>query len=865
MRRRDEDLDRELRSDLELEQEEQRDRGLSQDEARFAALRAFGNPAALRDQTRAEWTGGWLESLLRDLRYAFRALRRTPGFTSVAITVMALGIGANVALFTVVRGIVLKSLPFADPSRLLMIYESGLHESDTPGYEPVAGGIYAEWKRLNKTFSSLAIVDDSLVQLSGSGRELPEKLHCSEFSWDLLPTLGVQPALGRNFNPADDSPSAQGTVLLSWPLWQRRFAGDPAIVNHTIYIDATPYTVIGVMPAWFDFPHASSQLWLPIHHERSEAQMTSYSAHTLSIIGRLRPGVSPSQARADLSLISQNIRNANRSDPFIYSAANTRTLLDALVGNIRRPLLVLLAATFCVLFIACLNVSSLLVARAMARRRDLAVRTALGGGWPRLMRERLLESLLLSAFGGALGLGLAAAALAWFVRARPDIVRVQTIHLDFAVAAFTLAVIALCAVVSGLISVFSARHKAILSVLRESSRSFAGERAKSNLRRMLLAAELALTVVLLIGAGLLLRSYQRLRASDPGCRISSILTLHTGLPDAHYSTPVLRAAFYNTVLDRVRALPGVEAAGFADAVPGQGYLTEQALRIVEHPPLAQGQGMTASDRIADPGYFQAIGIPILSGRTFDPARRLANADEVVVDQTLVNAWFPGEDPIGKHILVGGRKDVIVGVVGPTRFTMSEEPRPTLYESMESGRQPYGQIVVRSSHDVAQFALPVQRIIYGIDSDLAVSDILTMDQLLGGSTLGPRFDATLLAIFAVLSLVLAAAGLFGVLSLMVAQRTREIGIRIALGAGRAHVLSRTLLDGLLPAVSGLAIGIACGIATTQLLRGMLYKTPPLDPAVFIAVAAILLLVAAAACLVPAWHASRLDPIQALRTE
>ena len=407
IRKRDADLERELRSDLELEEEEQREGGISGEEARYAALRAFGNPALIREQTRAVWSWNWLESLARDLRFSLRTLRRTPGFTVIAILVMALGIGANVALFTVVRGVLLKPLPFHDPDRLVMLYEAGLHEDDTAGSNVVSGGMYAEWKKQNRSYSSLALAQEIRVGLSGSGGQLPEKLNSALFSWDMLRTLGVQPALGRDFTQADDSAAANGTVLLSWGLWKRRFGGDPAILNQTIYLDAQPYTVIGVMPAWFDFPDPSTQLWTPVYHDKPEDTMTSFSNHMFRVVGRLKPGVSASQGVADLSVISQRIHNAHLNDPFVFGSAKSRPLLEHMVGEIKKPLYVLLEATCCLLLIACLNVANLLVARSAARRKELAIRTALGGGWLRLMRERLMESLLLSAAAGALGLLLA--------------------------------------------------------------------------------------------------------------------------------------------------------------------------------------------------------------------------------------------------------------------------------------------------------------------------------------------------------------------------------------------------------------------------------------------------------------------------
>ena len=862
IKRRVADLERELRSDLELEEEEQRKGGISGEEARSAALRAFGNPTLIREQTRAIWSWNWLESLARDLRLSLRTLVRTPGFTVIAILVMALGIGANVALFTVVRGVLLKPLPFHDPDRLVMLHEADLHEDDTPNW--VAAGMYAEWKQQNRSYSSLALVQDIRVGLSGSGGQLPEKLKSALFSWDLLRTLGVQPALGRDFMQADDSPAANGTVLLSWGVWKRRFGGDRAIRKQTIDLDAKPYTVIGVMPAWFDFPDPSTQLWTPVSHDQPEDTMTSFSNHMFRVVGRLKPGVSPEQGVADLSILSQRIHNEHLNDPFVLRQASSRPLLEHIVGNIKKPLYVLLQATCCLLLIACLNVANLLVARAAARRKELAIRTALGGGWLRLMRERLIESLLLSAAAGALGLLLAFAALHWLTRTRNDMSRVQSIHIDGVVAAFTVGVIVLCALFSGLIATFSTSDKRILSALYEASRSLGGGSARATLRNVLLTLEVGLTVILLVGAGLLLKSYERLRSAGMGCFTQDVITMHLGLPDARYPTAAQRANFYDALLKRVRALPGVDAAGFVTAAPGQGYGLDWTFSIVEHPPLPQGSGLVALSRWADPKYFAAMGIPILRGRTFD-GKRLGAANEAIISQAFARQYFPREDPLGKHLRVRGKDTVIVGIVGDTRYAIGEPPRPMQYYPLDAGVETVGTLVLRSSHNLEQFALPVQRIVSGMDRDLPVSDVLTMNQLLGKSTLGQSFNTTLLVAFAALSLVLAAVGLFGVMSFLVAQRTTEIGVRIALGAKREHVLRKMLLDGMRPAVFGLVVGLAASLEAGRLMRDLLYEIKPLDPAVYAAVAATLLAVAAFACIVPAWRASRLDPMQALRSE
>ena len=864
IRKREADVERELQSDLELEEEEQREHGVPPEEARRAALRSFGNPTLISEQTRAVWSWNGLEALARDLRFSLRTLRRTPGFTVIAVLVMALGICANVSLFTVVRGVLLKPLPFHDPDRLVMLYEAGLHQDDTAGSNMVSGGMYSEWKNQNRSYSSLALAQSIRVGLSGSGGQLPEKLNSALFSWDMLRTLGVQPALGRDFAQADDSPGANGTVLLSYGLWKRRFGGDPAILNQTISLDAQPYTVIGVMPAWFDFPDPSTQLWTPVYHDKPEDMMLSFSNHMFRVVGRLKPGVSVSQGVADLSIISQRIHNEHLNDPFVFRSSRSRPLLDHIVGETKKPLYMLLGATCCLLLIACLNVANLLVARAAARRQELAIRTALGGGWLRLMRERLMECLLLSAAGGALGLVLAFAALQWLTETRHDMSRVESVHIDGVVAAFTVGVIVMCALFSGLIAAFSISDKRILGALHETSRSVGGGSPRATLRKVLLALEVGLTVILLIGAGLLLKSYERLHSADMGCITQDVITMHLGLPDARYATPALRANFYDTLLDRVRALPGVDAAGFVTSVPGQGYGMDWTFSIVEHPPLPQGSGLSALSRWADPKYFRTMGIPILRGRTFD-GKRLAAANEVIISQSFAGQYFPGEDPLGQHLRVRGQNAVIVGIVGDTRYAIGETPRPMQYYPLDAGIENVGTLVIRSSHDLEQFALPVQRIVSEMDLDLPVSDVLTMNQLLGKSTLNQRFNTALLVAFAAVSLVLAAVGLFGVMSYIAAQRTTETGIRVALGAKREQVMREMLLDGMRPAVFGLVVGLAASLEAGQLMRDLLYEIKPLDPAVYAAVAATLLAVAAFACIVPAWRASRVDPMRALRAE
>jgi putative ABC transport system permease protein len=860
-------LDDELRFHLDRQIAENIAAGMSAEEARFAALRSFGNPALLREQARATWSWTWLELLLRDVLYATRTLTRTPGFAIIAALVMALGIGANVAMFTIVRSVLFKPLPFKDPERLVRLYE---HTSDDFPFNQNAGGVFAEWKKQSKSFSDLALTGYAGYNLSGYGEQLPEGVRAATFSANFLPMLGVQPALGRGFTDDEDKPSANPTVLLSWGLWKRRFSGNPSILNQTVLLDAKPYTVIGVMPAWFAFPNTAVQLWTPVHFKEPEREINTIDSHDFRVFGRLKPGVSESQAVAELTVITRRMHDQHLDDPFVSKAANIRPLLDSLVGDIKTPLYVLLAATGCVLLIACLNVANLLVARAAARRKEQAIRTALGGGRLRLLRQQLMESLLLSAAGGAVGLLLATAVIRWFVSTRREMIRVETIHMDGVVLLFAAALILLCAVFAGVISSFSTKAGQILSVLQESSRANSAGQGRARLRAALLSLEVGLTVVLLIGAGLLMKSYSRLRTADLGCTTQNVLKMDFTLPDVRYTQQAQRANFFDTLLAKVRTIPGVQAAGFVfPVVPGDGYGGDSRFTIVGRPPLPQGKMQFALHRWADPGYFAAIGIPILRGHTFNDDQKPGHATEVIVTQEFVRLNFPGEDPIGKQMLSSSSAPTtftIVGVVGNVRDETSELPRPMMYFPLDATDDMNGAVlVVRSGHDVTQFATPIQRIVAGMDRDLPVSDILTMDQVMGRNTMDASFDATLLLVFAALSLILAAVGLFGVLSYIVAQRTSEIGIRIALGARREQVLRNVLLNGLRPALIGLVLGLAASIGAARLIQSMLYATQPLDPAVFAAVSAMLLLVAALACFVPAWRASRLDPMQALRTE
>ena len=861
-RKRDQDIERELRSDLELEEEEQRERGIAPEEARYAALRAFGNPSVIREQTGEVWSWNRLETFLRDVRISIRTLARQPGFSAVAVLVIAVGMGATISLFTVVWSVLLKPLPFDHSEQLVRLYESG----EMFAANVVAPGIYGEWKRGSRSFSDLALYQEWPRYNLSEGGTLPEQVRATICSWDLFAMLGVQPSIGRSFTLGDDQPSANGTVILSWSLWKRRFGGDASVIGRKIDLDAKPYTVIGVMPRWFAFPEQKVQIFLPVYHERTPEEMAQVDNHGFIVIGRLKPGVTREQATHEVSAIVLRIHDAHLDLPFMSRGAGMRPLIDYLVGNIKPALYMLLAATGCMLLIACLNVANLLTARSAARRREIAIRTALGGGRFRLVREQLMETFVLFSVGGAAGLALAYVALRWLVITRSDMVRVESIGIDAVVVAAVAGLVLICALFAGLIPVLASSSGNLFAALQESSRSSTSGSSRTGVRKMLVGAEVAFTVVLLVSAGLLLKSYMRLRSNDLGCATDNVLTMHFTLPEAQYGKPVQRMTFFDDLLARVRTLPGVEAAGLVRAVPGEGYFGDAGTAVAEHPPLPQGQSLLAIARWADPGYFAAIKIPFLRGRTFGSDQRLDAAHEVIISAEYARQYFPNEDPIGKHLITLGHDSYeVVGVVGDTRYRLARPPDPTIYVPIDNGMDGSAALVVRAARDPESFALPIQKSTQQMDRELAVSDVLTMNQIINQSSLDANFEATLLAAFAGISLLLAAVGLFGVLAYLVTQRRTEIGIRLALGAQREHVLRLMLLDGLAPALGGAAAGSLLAIAAAQLIRSSLYATKPFDPAVFAGVIGLLFGVATAACLLPAWRASRVQPAAVLRSE
>jgi predicted permease len=870
---RDSDLRDELESVVQMHTDEYLRAGMNREEARHRALIEVGGVEQVRQAARDGRSFPWLEGLARDLRYATRTLLRTPGFSLVAIVVMAIGIGASVALFTVVRSVLLRPLPFPHSEHLIAIYSQNDRSKPHALGDYSASGDFYDWQKASHGYEQLAIWRWSGYNMSGTGGELPEFLNAGNCSWNLFATLGASPAIGRLFTQDDDHRGAGRAVIFTWSFFERRFNGDRAILGKTIRLNSLDYTVIGVLPAWFQYPDPKIQLWVPWQVGESQIAVSSHYIHIAHVVARLKAGASPSAALQELSAVQYGLYTRLRGPGQMEQGVIGIPLLEDMVGDAKRPLYVLLSAVVCLLLIACLNLSNLLVARSAARRREMAIRSALGSGRLSLIRQQLTESVLICLSGGALGLLLAVGATEWLIKHWTKLPRGYDVHPDALAVGVSLGITLLAGVLAGLLPAISTTGGTIVAVLQEGSRGIGGSVGRASLRKALLTAEIALTVVLLIAAGLLFKSFLRLRAVDLGCATKNVLTLNYFLRGDQYSKPEQIAGFDTQLLEKVRHLPGVQAAGLTNVVPGDGYYGNYEVRIPEHPGQARDEHHFVAFRTADPGYFSAMGIPILRGRFFSDDERLEHDKFVIINQELVRQYFPSEDPLGKHLRVEwrtpqGENYEIIGVVANTSYELGKPAVPMMWFPILSGipeNTGDSVLVVRSGRDVTPLAIPIQRLIAALDTNLPVKNVLTMEQIVGESTGNSSFSATLVLSFAGFSLLLAAVGLYGVLAYLVTQRTGEIGIRMALGAKREHVLRLVLIDGLRPALLGLVIGIAASVGVTRLIGSVLYGTSPLDASVFLSVVATLLISATGACLLPAWRAARIDPMCALRAE
>jgi predicted permease len=868
-------LNDELQFHLQQQVAENQAHGMSADEAHSAALRTFGNPTLLRDQARSQWSWNGLEKFGRDLRYGVRTLSRSPGFAIIAILVMALGIGATASLFTIVNAVLHKPLPFRDPGRLVMVYEhfrASTSNSTGFNYNWVSAADFNEWRQHSHSFQDMAAWRYCGFSLTGDRGELPESVPAGAASWNLFSVLGVPMALGRSFTPQEDRIGANHVVILTWSLYQRRFHGDPSILGKQIHMDTMPYTVVGVLPRWFTYPGPRTQLWVPYASVFTPEMYGHHDFHQTLVVARLRPGTSAAAAVKPVSALQYRMHLENLNAPVAEDAV-TRPMIDDVVQGVQMQLIVLLCAVGCMLLIACLNVSNLLVARGAARRKEVAVRGALGGSRCTLILEQMVESLLICLLGGALGLLLSLLTTKWLAAHLPELPRANEIHVDGTVLFFSLGIALFAALLAGLLPAISSTGKDVLAALQDSSRSASGSASRAMLRKTLLSAEIALTVILLVSAGLLFRSFLHLRGANLGCATDDVLTMQYALPKKQYDTPAKIIAFHEALVERVRNLPGVEAAGLVSTAPGAGYDGDQVFTIPSRPSTSFQLQDDAITRTASPDYFRTMQIPLIRGRVFTEQERLDRYHYIVVSKKFADQFFPNANPIGEQITTPGvngqlENFQIIGVVGDTLYDVSKPATATMYFPILAGIPSLTNVatlVTRTAGDSLPFSIPIQKQFAALDPQLPVYLVLTMQQIISQSTSSQNFSATLVLAFAVLSLLLAAIGLYGVLSYLVTQRVKEIGIRLALGAQRAQVLRLVLMDGLRPVFLGLLLGLVGGIAAGALIRSQLYGANFLDPIVFAVMIVSLLLTAVVACVVPAIRASHIEPVRALRTE
>ena len=798
--------------------------------------------------------------LRHDLTYVARTLQASPGFTLTAVLVLALGIGANTAAFSLADHVLVRALPFRDPDRLVKLWEQ------VPSYNrlELSPPNFRDWKRMNTVFESMTAIRGLAVTMVGIGD--PQLLTGASATADLFATLGVQPEIGRPFAAADDQENSSGTVLISHHLWQTEFAADPSVLGRTIRLDDQPYTIIGVMPPGFLFPSRDAQIWTPMRF--SVHDFEDRTNYYLQAIARLKPGVSLEAARAEMRLVTARLQQAYPKDNK-DTGANVIGLRDELSDNTRLLLLGLCGAALCVLLIACTNLGNLLLARAIARRKELAVRAALGAGSERLVRQLLTESLALALLGGILGVVLAFTAIPLLVHLVPNSLPIaETPSIDLRILSFAASLTGLTGLAFGLLPAWRVCRRADLGSLREGARG--GDR-KERLRSALAVAEVAITVVLLVSSGLLVRALWKLQASDPGFRASGVLTLRTVLPMPKFQTLASRAAFYDRVLPAVRALPGVTDAAYISFVPMQ--MTGGIWPVGVNGRLPEPTSPDhASLRFVTPGFFSTLSIPLRQGRDARESDTLQQPFAAIVSESFARRYWPHADPLGRHFQMAFHDRTVVGVVGDIRvrgFERQSEPQVYLpYRQQPDDEMVWyapKDLVVRSSANPAGLVPAIRRIVTHADPAQPVSDIQTMEDIIGQQTEARSVQALTLSAFAALAFLLAAIGLHGVLSFAVSQRAREIGVRVALGARPGNILGMILGHGALLAFAGVAPGLALAYAAARAMQTLLAGINPGDAATFASAAALSLAMTLAGSLLPALRALRVDPIAVIRAE
>jgi len=800
----------------------------------------------------------------QDLRYGVRTLLRNPGFCVVAVLALALGIGPNTAIFTMVNAVLLRPLPVPEPDRVVMIWGTMLKS----GFDqlPVSAADYLDWKKQATSFEEMAAafaIPEYGLNVSGAGE--PERVPAATASKEFLPALGIKPIAGRNFLPEEDRPGGAPAVLISNAFWQRRFHSDPSAVGRTLTVDGIPRTIVGVVPHELG-EMVAADLWLPT---AIDPNTTERKNHNYGIVALLKRGVTAAQARAEMDVIARRLEQA-------YPATNTGwgitlfPMAEMYTGRIRPVLLILLGAVGLLLLIACANLANLLLARAATRDKEIAIRGALGAERHRIIRQLLTESLVVAMAGGVVGLLLAI----WCVRALRGVVpdmfpMLQHMSVDLPVLAFTLGLSILTSLLFGLVPAWKSSHTDLNTTLKEAGGRSESSGGSNRVRGFLLASEVALAVLLSVSAGLLLRSFVRVVAVNPGVRVENVLTMTLSLPPVKYDTPVKRANFYKDLTERLQALPGVRSAGAVLFLPLRVSILSfrvavNGFKIEGRPPVPEGQEPVADYRMATPGYFNTVGIALRQGRLFDQHDDLDAKRVALINEAMVRMHFPHENPLGRRILTGSRPMEIVGIVADAKLYGLDAPiEPAIYVPHMQDPGGFMGLAVWTDGDPAAVTSAVRREILKLDPEQPISNVRTMEKVLSDSLMLRRVSMLMLTVFASLALTLASVGIYGLTAYSVSRRTHEIGLRVALGASQAQILRLVVGRGLLTSLIGAAIGLAAAFQLTRALSGMLYGVTTTDPLVFAGVPLLLVAVSVVASYVPARKALRIDPLVALR--